>query len=109
MGGGVRQSIGFNDIRKLLILVPPLEEQKQIKDFCYTKSDFIEGLIVSIEKEIMLLIEYRNRLISDVVTGKVDVRDIEIPKYETVSDEATDDKIDDNFVLDEEDVETGVE
>jgi len=92
MGGGVRQSIGFDDIRRLLIPVPPLGEQKQIVDFCYTKSDFIEGLIVSIEKEILLLTEYRTRLISDVVTGKVDVHGIVVPDYESI-EEITDDEL----------------
>jgi type I restriction enzyme S subunit len=44
-----------------------------------------------------------------VVTGKVDVRDIEIPEYEADSDETIDDEIDDNLVLDEEDGEMEVE
>lgn len=93
MGGGVRQSIGFDDIRRLLIPVPPLGEQKQIVDFCYTKSDFIEGLIVSIEKEILLLTEYRIRLISDVVTGKTDVRGINVPEFEYVEESIGEDGI----------------
>jgi type I restriction enzyme S subunit len=62
-----------------------------------------------IHSEISLLTEYRIRLISDVVTGKVDVRDIEIPEYEADSDETIDDEIDDNLVLDEEDGEMEVE
>lgn len=93
MGGGVRQSIGFDDIRRLLIPVPPLGEQKQIVDFCYTKSDFIEGLIVNIEKEILLLTEYRIRLISDVVTGKTDVRGINVPEFEYVEESIGEDGI----------------
>jgi len=92
MGGGVRQSIGFDDIRRLLIPVPPLGEQKQIADFCYIKSDFIERLVVSIEKEILLLTEYRTRLISDVVTGKLDVRGIVVPDYES-DEEVTDNEM----------------
>ena len=109
MGGGVRQSIGFNEIRRLLIPVPPLAEQKQIVDYCYTKIDFIERLIVSIEKEILLLTEYRTRLISDVVTGKVDVRGIEIPEYEAVPDDVTEDELDDENALDDETGEEEVE
>jgi type I restriction enzyme S subunit len=109
MGGGVRQSIGFDDIRRLLIPVPPLGEQKQIADFCNAKSDFIEGLIVNIEKEILLLTEYRTRLISDVVTGKVDVRGIEIPEYEAVPDDVTEDELDGESVTDDEAEEAEVE
>lgn len=109
MGGGVRQSIGFDDIRRLLIPVPPLEEQKQIVDFCYAKSNFIEGFLVGIEKEILLLTEYRTRLISDVVTGKVDVRGIEIPEYEAVPDDVTEDELDGESVTDDEAEEAEVE
>ncbi len=93
MGGGVRQSIGFDDIRRLLIPVPPLGEQKQIADSCNAKSDFIEGLIVNIEKEILLLTEYRIRLISDVVTGKTDVRGINVPEFEYVEESIGEDGI----------------
>lgn len=93
MGGGVRQSIGFDDIRRLLIPVPPLGEQKQIADFCNAKSDFIDGLIVNIEKEILLLTEYRIRLISDVVTGKTDVRGINVPEFEYVEESIGEDGI----------------
>ena len=109
MGGGVRQSIGFDDIRRLLIPVPPLEEQRQIVDFCYAKSNFIEGFLVGIEKEILLLTEYRTRLISDVVTGKVDVRGIEIPEYEAVPDDVTEDELDGENAMDDEAEEAEVE
>lgn len=37
-----------------------------------------------IENEIQLLHDLRTRLISDVVTGQVDVRGIEVPEYELV-------------------------
>jgi type I restriction enzyme S subunit len=51
-GSGVRQSMGYKDIDK------------------------IEFVIENIEKAINLVTEYRTRLISDGVTGKVDVQDI---------------------------------
>ena len=41
-----------------------------------------------LEKEIELLREYRTRLISDVVTGQVDVRGVEIPDYTHEEDNA---------------------
>ena len=34
-----------------------------------------------VEKQIEYLREYRTRLISDVVTGQIDVRDVVIPEY----------------------------
>ena len=36
----------------------------------------------NLEKEIVVLHDLRTRLISDVVTGQVDVRGIEVPEYE---------------------------
>jgi type I restriction enzyme S subunit len=47
--------------------------------------------------EINLLQEYRTRLISDVVTGKMDVRNIVVPEYEKIKDVSldVDEKIDD--------------
>jgi type I restriction enzyme S subunit len=39
-------------------------------------------MTVGIEQEISLFNEYRTRLISDVVTGKMDVRNIVVPAYE---------------------------
>jgi type I restriction enzyme, S subunit len=37
-------------------------------------------VISRLEREITLLREYRTRLVADVVTGKLDVRDIVLPK-----------------------------
>ena len=42
--------------------------------------------------------EYKKTLISDVVTGKIDIRDITIPKYEKVE---IVDNIEDNANIDE--------
>jgi len=80
MGGGVRQSIGYGEIKRRLIPVPPVEEQQEIVDYCYSLRADIERLIAEVKKEISLITEYRTRMISDVVTGKVDVRDIEVPE-----------------------------
>ena len=38
------------------------------------------------EQEIIALTDLRTRLISDVVTGKIDVRSIKVPDYELVDD-----------------------
>jgi len=54
---------------------PPLSEQAAIVDRCRTQTKKIDLAIETIETEILLLKEYRTRLISDVVTGKLDVRE----------------------------------
>jgi type I restriction enzyme S subunit len=55
--------------------LPPLEEQDAILDSLAKATADITGAITAVSAEIALLKEYRTRLISDVVTGKLDVRD----------------------------------
>jgi len=47
------------------------------------------------EKQVQYLQELKTRLISDAVTGQIDVRGIEIPDYEYVADQP-DTSVDDN-------------
>lgn len=91
MGGGVRQSIGFKDIKRMLIAIPPLSEQHRILDL-------IHGIDAPTDKQkeqylniINELEELKKVIISDVVTGKIDVRNITVPEYEHVDDIVDDD------------------
>jgi len=106
---GLRKVINTDVFLRSKIALPDINEQKQIVNYIENKINSINKAMYVIHSEISLLTEYRIRLISDVVTGKVDVRDIEIPEYEGDSDETIDDEIDDNLVLDEEDGEMEVE
>lgn len=75
MGGGLRQSLNYNGIRKLYVPIPPIEEQREIVSFIENKTEKIETMIRSLESEIEHLSEYKQRLISDVVTGQMNVQD----------------------------------
>ncbi len=66
--------------KSLLVPVPPMTEQIDIVQNIDAKSLIIDHAITRAEREIELMREYRTRLISDVVTGKVDVRGIEVPE-----------------------------
>lgn len=55
--------------------MPPTEEQQRIVDAILEDTVDLEVAANRIEREIELLREYRTRLIADVVTGKLDVRD----------------------------------
>jgi type I restriction enzyme S subunit len=55
--------------------LPSIAEQNQILQFLSKQTSKIEQTISKAEREIELIKEYRTTLISDVVTGKVDVRD----------------------------------
>ena len=55
--------------------VPPMDEQQQIVQEISDGIAEIERTGVRLKREIELLHEYRTRLIADVVTGKLDVRE----------------------------------
>ena len=70
------------DFLRLYLPVPPKSEQDEIVEFIKSEQIKTEKAISSIQNKIDLLREYRTRLISDVVTGQIDVRGINIPDYE---------------------------
>lgn len=92
----------FNTI---VLPVPPLEEQKSIMDEIKLFEEKTANYISVILKEVEVLHELRNKLISDVVTGQIDVRDIEVPEFEFVDeieDESDEDTDEENDNVDEE-------
>lgn len=68
----------WNFIGGILISYPNKEEQKVIINKIKCELKKIDRVITKNQKEIELIQEYRTRLISDVVTGKIDVRGIEV-------------------------------
>ena len=64
----------------------PGDEQIEIAQHIEAEVEKIDRAIPIIQKEINLLREYRTRLISDIVTGQIDVRGIAIPEYEHEND-----------------------
>ena len=54
---------------------PPLPEQVAIVEYLDRTTAEIDIAVARAERQIELLNEYRTRLIADVVTGKLDVRD----------------------------------
>ena len=75
--------------------IPPVNEQEEIIKYIYEETSLIDKTIARTEKEIELIQEYRTRLVSDVVTGKIDVRDIEVPDFveETVEMEESEEDL----------------
>jgi len=62
-------------LKNHLVLLPNLEEQNSIANFLDQKTAEIDDLITEIKLQIQKLKEYRQSLISEAVTGKIDVRD----------------------------------
>lgn len=86
------QALRYANFAKVSLPEIPLEEQKRIADYISAEVKKIDDAIPVFKKEIELLREYRTRLISDVVTGQVDVRGVEIPDYTPEEDNAMDDE-----------------
>ena len=64
----------WQDISQLNIPLPPIEEQNAIVEYIESKTNKIDTMIEALKAEIDRLTEYKQRLISDVVTGQIDVR-----------------------------------
>lgn len=72
MGGGLRQSMKYNDMKWLPIVCPSLEEQAHIARFLDHETVKIDALIREQERLIALLQEKRQAVISHTVTKGLD-------------------------------------
>ena len=63
------------ELGEILILVPPVAEQQQIADYLDEKTSKIDALIKELEAQLRDLATYKQAVITEAVTGKVDVRD----------------------------------
>ena len=85
------QDLRYSNFVKVDLPLIPASEQEEIADCIEQETAKIDRAIPVLEKEIELLKEYRTRLISDVVTGQMDVRNVEVPEYtpeEDIAEEA---------------------
>jgi type I restriction enzyme S subunit len=72
--GATSPHVNVERIRNYLLAVPPLSEQVAIAAWIQERVESLDEMVIKAEREINLIREYRTRLIADVVTGKLDVR-----------------------------------
>ena len=72
-GGGLRSTMRFDDIKVIPVVLPPLQEQKEIANYLDEKTSQIDEIVSSIDRQVEKLREFRKTLINDVVTGKIKV------------------------------------
>ena len=98
------QNIGADKYANLTLPIPPLAEQRDILRQLEQSTAPLTTAIDRYEREITLLREYRTRLVADVVTGKLDVREaaLSLPEEDVVL--ALEDVVDE---VDEPELEEG--
>ena len=89
---GIRQrstDFRYSEFARQVLLLPPLPEQQAIVQYIDQETVGIYDTIARTRRQIELVQEYRTRLISDVVTGKLDVREAaaQLPEDDPVEDD----------------------
>jgi len=81
-GGGVRQSIGYTDFRRELIILPPKTEQTAIANFLDYKLEKIDRFITKKKQLIALLKEQKEAVINQAVTKGLSNYELGMMNYE---------------------------
>lgn len=96
------QNLSDTNFYSTYTVYPPNEEQREI----VTEIEQIEkqqsSIIAGVNRQIEKLQEFRTRLISDVVTGQVDVRGIKVPDDEYINNEITEEEFEEESENNEE-------
>lgn len=66
---------GWQDMKNILISVPPLDEQQRIADYLDSKCAEIDNIITEKKQQIETIEEYKKSLIFEYVTGKKEVQE----------------------------------
>ncbi len=82
-------------MKEIPFIVPPADEQIAIVKYIKQALPQYDAAIEKLTEEVAVLEEYKNKVIADAVTGKIDVRGIEIPEYEFVDED--NDNVDENL------------
>ena len=68
MGNGVRQGLNYSEFSRLLVLEPPIAEQKKIADYLDSVCVEIDALITGVQTQIDVLEQYKRSIITKVIT-----------------------------------------
>ena len=71
---GMANNLPLSSLRDFVFAIPPLSEAHLIAARLRNSVQDLHTAINRLERDIEFLREYRTRLVSDVVTGKLDVR-----------------------------------
>lgn len=85
---GTQPNIGMGVLENLRLPLPEIEEQRAIVDTLDAYWSKVLQVKCNLKKQIEEFQSLKTRIIADAVTGKIDVRGIEIPEYEFVDEDA---------------------
>lgn len=71
MGTGIRLTLSFSELKKQMLPIPPIDEQRTIVAFIEEKTAKIGQAVEELTQQVAALKEYKQRLIADVVTGQM--------------------------------------
>ena len=73
LGAGVRQSLKFDELRRIEVPEPPVQMQQDIADYLDKATARIDAFTAKVAKQIVLIKEHRQALITAAVTGAIEV------------------------------------
>ncbi|MCI6162830.1 MAG: restriction endonuclease subunit S [Dialister sp.] len=76
----------MDKMKEIPFIIPPSDEQNAIVEHIKNTLPTYNNAIEKLTAEVEVLEEYKAKIIEDTVTGKIDVRGIEIPEYEFVEE-----------------------
>lgn len=83
LGSGLRQSISYDEIKTLLIFVPPLNEQLEIVKNVRQFENLVEKYQEKALEQINKLQQLKRSLLFEVFTGKADIYNLDNFKHES--------------------------
>lgn len=73
MGSGVRQGLNYEELSKMMLIEPTLDEQNEVVDFLDEKCNEADACISYKKEQITTLEAYKKSIIFEYVTGKKEV------------------------------------
>ena len=73
--GSTKAALTCEDIKRFMVVLPPRDEQERLLSKVGRELARVTAAVTRARRQIELVEEYRTRLIADVVTGKLDVRE----------------------------------
>lgn len=93
--GSIQRNLYWSALKRVVVPIPSKKEQMEIVEYLDGLNNKFDATIKKLTEEVAVLEEYKNKIIADTVTGKIDVRSIEIPEYEFVDED--NDNVDENL------------